>query len=106
MKLDALAYFTRDPPLCWDEGKFYDSIDYLISKIKSIDDERRTILYNEWQRIEMTGTGRMKKALQRKTKVSRKVPVQEKFKKLVKKLLFAERLPYQSSLVVQGIQGS
>ena len=42
--------------------------------------------------------GRVKKALQRKTKVSRKVPVQERLsqlkEKLVKELLFAERSPY------------
>ena len=87
MKLDALANFTKDPSLRWDEGKSYDSTDCLISHIKAVDDEQRTILYNEWQRIEVTRTGRMKEASQRKINVSRKVPVQEKLSQLKKKLV-------------------
>ena len=56
-KMDALANFTKDPSLRWDEGKSYDSTDCLISYIKAVDDEQRTILYNEWQKTEVTRTG-------------------------------------------------
>ena len=110
IKLNASANFTKNPSLLWDERKSYDSIDCLISHIMAVDGEQRTILHNEWQKLEVTRNGRVRKALQRKTKVSRKVPVQESLsqlkKKLVKELLFAERSPYQNSLAVQCIQGS
>ena len=68
MKLDALANFIKEPSLHWNEEKSYDFTDCLISHIKAVDDELRTILYNEWQRIKATKTVRVKKASQRKTK--------------------------------------
>ena len=73
-----LSQFYQGSFTTMEWGKSYDFTDCLISHIKAVDDELRTILYNEWQRIKATKTVRVKKVSQRKTKFSRKVPVQEK----------------------------
>ena len=54
MKLDAFANFAKDLSLCWDEGA-YDSTDWVIFHIEAVD-----YPYNEWQRIEVMKTGRVR----------------------------------------------
>ena len=90
MKLEALANLTKDTLFHWEDGKSYEDIDGLVERIKATNIDK-TIMYHKWQRVEQERSSSAKACSKRKTKVSKKVTVQEKVsilkKKLTKKLL-------------------
>ena len=90
MKLEALSNLTKATSFHWEDGKSFEDIDGLVERVKATNIDK-TIMYNEWQRVEQERTSSAKAWSKRKTKVSKKVSVQEKVsilkKKLIKELL-------------------
>ena len=90
MKLEVLSNFTKATSFHWEDGKSLEDIDGLVERIKATNIDK-TIMYNEWQRVEQERTSSAKAWSKRKTKVSKKISVQEKVsilkKKLIKELL-------------------
>ena len=90
IKLEAFANLPKDTSFHWEDGKSYEDIDGLVERIKATNIDK-TIMCNEWQRVEQERTSSAKACSKQKTKVIKKVTVQEKVsilkKKLIKELL-------------------
>ena len=68
MKLEALANLTKDTSFRLEDGKSYEDIDGLVERIKATN-INKTIMYKEWQRVELERTSSVKAWSKRKTKV-------------------------------------
>ena len=77
MKLEAFANLPKDTSFHWEDGKSYEDIDGLVERIKATNIDK-TIMCNEWQRVEQERTSSAKACSKEKTKVIKKVTVQEK----------------------------
>ena len=86
MKLEALANLTKDTSCHRGDGKSYKDIDEIAERIKATNIDK-TIMYNKWQRVKQERTSNAKAFSKRKTKVSKKVTLQEKVSILKKKLI-------------------
>ena len=69
MKLEALANLTKGTSFHWEDGKSSRDIDGLVERIKATNIDK-TIMYNQWQRVEKERTSSAKACSKRKTKVS------------------------------------
>ena len=71
MKLEALANLTKDTSFHLEDGKSYEDIDGLVGRIKATNIDK-TIMYNEWQRVEQERTSSAKACSKRKILQSKK----------------------------------